>query len=138
MRPLPDKAPHATAILNVDRWVAVARPRGETLGAISLLDSGKPATGVDLFELEQAAMVLGWELLHNRSIAEAELALWDDFTTESLEDSDVERVRSMPEGSATTSTKLTAPCWCCSLGQSQGTCARRFAELQHARVPIAS
>jgi len=31
---------------------------------------------VNLFELEQAATVLGWELLHNRSIAEAELALW--------------------------------------------------------------
>ena len=93
-RPFPDNAPHATAILDVDRWVAVARPRGETLGAISLLDSGEPVTGVDLFELEQAATVLGWELLHNRSVAEAELALWDDFTTELFEDSDVGRVRS--------------------------------------------
>jgi hypothetical protein len=92
--PLPEDAPHAVAVFNVDRWVAVARPRGEMLGAISLLDSGEQATGVNLFELEQAATVLGWELLHNRSIAEAELALWGDFATELLEDSDAARVRS--------------------------------------------
>jgi len=64
------------------------------LGAISLLDSGEQATGVNLFELEQAATVLGWELLHNRSVAEAELALWGDFATELLEDPDAARVRS--------------------------------------------
>ena len=74
--------------------MAVARPRGEVLGAISLLDSGEPTTGVDVFELEQAATVLGWELLHSRSVAEAEVALWGDFATELLEDSDVDRLRS--------------------------------------------
>jgi hypothetical protein len=94
MRPLPQHASHGVATLDMDRWVAVARPRGETLGAISLLDSGEPVTGVDLFELEQAATVLGWELLHSRSVAEAELALWGDFTTELFEDSDAGRVRS--------------------------------------------
>jgi sugar diacid utilization regulator len=50
--------------------------------------------GVNLFKLEQAATVLGWELLHNRSVAEAELALWGDFATELFEDSDAGRVRS--------------------------------------------
>jgi len=92
-RPLPDHASHAVAIFDLDRWVAVACPRGEVLGAISLLECDKPATGIDLFGLEQAATVLGWELLHNRSVAEAELALWDDFTTELFEDSNVGRVR---------------------------------------------
>ncbi|MFZ2057637.1 MAG: hypothetical protein WAV54_09560, partial [Acidimicrobiales bacterium] len=92
--PLPEDAPHAVAVFNVDRWVAVARPRGEMLGAISLLDSSEQATGVNLFELEQAATVLGWELLHNRRVAEAELALWGDFATELLEDPDAARVRS--------------------------------------------
>ena len=64
------------------------------LGAISLLDSGDQPTGVDLFELEQAATVLGWELLHSRSLAEVEVALWGDFATELLEDSDTARVQS--------------------------------------------
>ncbi len=94
VRPLPEDAAHAVAVFDVDRWVAVACPRGEVLGAISLLDSGDQPTGVDLFELEQAATVLGWELLHSRSLAEVEVALWGDFATELLEDSDTARVQS--------------------------------------------
>jgi hypothetical protein len=82
------------ATFDGDRWVAVACPRGEVLGAISLLDSAELASGGDLFELEQAATVLAWELLHSRNIAEAEIALWGDFATELLEDSDMSRVRS--------------------------------------------
>jgi hypothetical protein len=92
-RPLPEAAAHAVAVFDLDRWVAVARPRGELLGAISLLDSGDSPTGVDLFALEQAATVLGWELLHSRSIAEVEVALWGDFATELLEDADTVRVQ---------------------------------------------
>ncbi len=94
-RPLPDNARHAVAIPNGDRWVAIACPHGEILGAISLLDSGElPTRAEDILQLEQAATVLGWELLHNRKVAEAKLALWDDFATELFEDSDVGRVRS--------------------------------------------
>jgi hypothetical protein len=93
-RPLPEKAAHAVATFDDDRWVAVACPRGEILGAISLFGSGETATGVNLFELEQAATILGWELLHSRNIAEAEVAIWGDFLTELLEDSDVSRIRS--------------------------------------------
>ncbi|MGA2529960.1 MAG: helix-turn-helix domain-containing protein [Acidimicrobiales bacterium] len=93
-RGLPVNAPHAVATFDGDRWVAVACPRGEVLGAISLLDSGEQATGVDLFELEQAATVLGWDLLHSRAVAEAEVKLWGDFATELLEDSDLARIRS--------------------------------------------
>jgi hypothetical protein len=96
-RPLPGDASHAAAVFDIDRWVAIACPRGEVLGAISLLDAGKRATGVDLFALEQAATVLGWELLHDRNIAEAEVASWGDFATELLEDLDVDRVRSHAE-----------------------------------------
>ena len=93
-RSLPDDGSHAVATFDVDRWVAVACPRGETLGAISLLDPGKRATGVDLFQLEQATTVLGWEFLHDRNVAEAEVASWGDFATKLLEDSDADRVRS--------------------------------------------
>jgi DNA-binding PucR family transcriptional regulator len=93
-RPLPDNAAHAVATFDGDRWVAVACPLGEVLGAISLLDPDEEATGVDLFELEQAATVLGWDLLHSRDVAEAEVKLWGDFATELLEDSDMARVRS--------------------------------------------
>jgi hypothetical protein len=92
-RLLPEEAAHAVAIFDLDRWVAVARPRGELLGAVSLLSSGDPPTGVDLFALEQAATVLGWELLHSRSIAEVEVALWGDFATELIEDADTVRVQ---------------------------------------------
>ena len=93
-RSLPDDASHAIAIFDVDRWVAVACPRGEILGAISLLDPGEQATGIELFQLEQATTVLGWELLHDRNVAEAEVAAWGDFAKELLEDSDTDRVRS--------------------------------------------
>jgi hypothetical protein len=93
-RPLPEIAAHAVATFDVDRWVAVARPRGEILAAVSLLDPDTQATGVDLFELEQAANILGWDVLHSRDVAQAEVALWGDFATELLEDSDVDRVRS--------------------------------------------
>ena len=92
--PLPAEAPHAVATFDVDRWVAVACPRGEILGAISLLDPGKRASGMEIFKLEQATTVLGWELLHDRKIAEAEVVSWGDFATELLEDSDAGRVRS--------------------------------------------
>jgi hypothetical protein len=93
-RSFPDNASHAVAIFDVDRWVALACPRGETLGAISLVDPGERATGVDLFQLEQATTVLGWEFLHDRNVAEAEVASWGDFATELLEDFDADRVRS--------------------------------------------
>ena len=93
-RPLPESAVHAVASFDVDRWVAIASPRGEVLGAVSLLDAGGQATGLDLFELEQAASILGWDLLHSRDVAEAEVALWGDFATELLENSDADRVRS--------------------------------------------
>ncbi|MGO9963922.1 MAG: PucR family transcriptional regulator [Acidimicrobiales bacterium] len=93
-RPLPDDASHAVAIFDVDRWVAVACPRAEILGAISLLDPTEQASAMELFKLEQATTVLGWELLHDRNVAEAEVAAWGDFATELLEDSDAGRVRS--------------------------------------------
>jgi len=93
-RPLPDDASHAVAIFDVDRWVAVACPRAEILGAISLLDPTEQASAMELFKLEQATTVLGWELLHDRNIAEAEVAAWGNFATELLEDSDAGRVRS--------------------------------------------
>ena len=49
VRPLPKDAAHAVAVFfDVDRWVAVACPRGEVSAAISLLDSGDQPTGVDL------------------------------------------------------------------------------------------
>ena len=69
-------------------------PTGRATGSRQPLDPDGQATGVDLFELEQAANILGWDILHSRDVAEAEVALWGDFATELLEDSDVDRVRS--------------------------------------------
>ncbi len=91
--PLPEKASHAVATREGERWVAVASPRGDVLCAVSLIDPDEQASEMDLFALEQAATVLGWEMLHVRNIAEAEVALWGDFATELLEDADIERIR---------------------------------------------
>jgi sugar diacid utilization regulator len=96
-RPFPEDGFGAVPTFNVDRWVALARPRNEVLGAINLLVSGEQPTGDDLFKLEQAAAVLGWHLQHNQEVVEAEVALRGDFITELIEDHDSDRARSHAE-----------------------------------------
>jgi sugar diacid utilization regulator len=57
------------------RLVALARPGNETLGAVVLLDPRRTAGEFEAFVLEQAAVVLGMELFHRRSLVEVELRL---------------------------------------------------------------
>jgi sugar diacid utilization regulator len=85
--------PAGVVVRQDGRYLAVARPHGRVLGGISLLDSDEAPTAVDLFLLEQAAAVLGWQLLHERRLAETELGLWGDFMTELMEEPDAGRVR---------------------------------------------
>lgn len=83
------EATHGHAFRENDRLVAVACPDGEVLGAISLIDPGGEAGEVEAFALEQAATVLAMELFRLRSIAEAELKVWGDLTTELLDNDDL-------------------------------------------------
>jgi sugar diacid utilization regulator len=57
------------------RLVALARPGHETLGAVVALDPRGTASDYESFVLEQAAVVLGSELSHRRSLVETELRL---------------------------------------------------------------
>ena len=57
------------------RLLALARPGNETLGAVVLVDPGRVAGDYESFVLEHAAVVLGMELAHRRSLVEVELRL---------------------------------------------------------------
>jgi sugar diacid utilization regulator len=58
-----------------DRVVALARPGNETLGAVALIDPRRTVGDYEVFVLEQAAVVLGMELSHRRSLIEVEMRL---------------------------------------------------------------
>jgi sugar diacid utilization regulator len=58
-----------------DRVVALARPGNETLGAVVLVDPRRAAGDFEMFVLEQAAVLLGMELSHRRSLVEVEVRL---------------------------------------------------------------
>lgn len=75
-----------------DNWiVAVARPGGEILGAVSLYDPNLDTDEKASFALEEAASVLAIELFRLRTLAESELKLWGDLASELLDDADVDR-----------------------------------------------
>jgi sugar diacid utilization regulator len=57
------------------RLFALARPGNETLGAVVLTDPRRVAGDFEFFVLEHAAVVLGMELAHRRSLVEVELRL---------------------------------------------------------------
>jgi sugar diacid utilization regulator len=57
------------------RLLALARPGNETLGAVALADPRRVAGDYEFFVLEHAAVVLGMELAHRRSLVEVELRL---------------------------------------------------------------
>jgi sugar diacid utilization regulator len=67
-----------------DRIVAVAQPRDEVLGVLSLVDPGHEAGEQDVFALEHGAVVLAMELAHQRALAEAELRLRRDLVDDLL------------------------------------------------------
>src|SRR6185503_19833856 len=62
-----------------DRIVAVAQPRDEVLGVLSVVDPGQQAGEQDVFALEHGAVVLAMELSHQSALAEAELRLRRDL-----------------------------------------------------------
>jgi sugar diacid utilization regulator len=84
------------------RLVALARPGNETLGAVVLLDPRRTVGDYEVFVLEHAAIVLGMELAHRRSLVEVELRLRrqlvDDLVTGTADDDDNAVVRAAAVG----------------------------------------
>ncbi|MGX7681208.1 PucR family transcriptional regulator [Jatrophihabitans sp. DSM 45814] len=83
------------------RLLALARPGNEILGAVVLADPRRVAGDYEFFVLEHAAVVLGMELAHRRSLVEVELRLRrqlvDDLIT-GTDDSDNAVVRAAAVG----------------------------------------
>ncbi|MET7572143.1 helix-turn-helix domain-containing protein [Streptomyces sp. NPDC005492] len=71
-----------------DRLIAVARPRGEVLGVLAVVDPDGTADARTLFALEHAVRSLALELTHLRSLAEAELRLRRQLVDDLLEGTD--------------------------------------------------
>ena len=78
------------AMRHRDRIVAVAQPRDEVLGVLSVVDPGQQAGERDVFALEHGAVVLAMELAHQRALAEAELRLRRDLVDDLLSGADNE------------------------------------------------
>ena len=73
-----------------DRLVAVARPRGGTVGVLALVDPAGTAGEHELVALEHGATVLAMELARLRSLAETELRLRRDLVEDLLTGTDEE------------------------------------------------
>ncbi|GHB39137.1 hypothetical protein GCM10010347_05760 [Streptomyces cirratus] len=68
-----------------DRLIALARPRGEVLGLLAVLDPDGTADAHTLFALEHAVRSLALELAHLRNLAEVELRLSRQLVDDLLE-----------------------------------------------------
>jgi sugar diacid utilization regulator len=105
--PVRDEIGHAAiaraghAVRAKGRLLALARPGNETLGAVVLADPRRIAGDYESFVLEHAAVVLGMELAHRRSLVEVELRLRrqlvDDLVT-GTDDNDNAVVRAAAVG----------------------------------------
>ncbi|MCF7553624.1 CdaR family transcriptional regulator [Pseudonocardia sp. WMMC193] len=73
------------ALRHRDRIVAVAQPRDEVLGVLSVVDPRQLAGERDVFALEHGAVVLAMELSHQRALAEADLRLRRDLVDDLLD-----------------------------------------------------
>jgi sugar diacid utilization regulator len=71
-----------------DRLVALARPRGDVLGVLALVDPDGRAGERDVFALAHAVRSLTLELMHLRSLAEVELRLRRQLVDDLLEGTD--------------------------------------------------
>jgi sugar diacid utilization regulator len=80
------------------RLVVLARPRGDLLGVLALIDPGDAAGNHELVALEHGATVLAMELARLRSLAEAELRLRRDLVDALLDGDDDETVLSRAQG----------------------------------------
>jgi len=76
------------AMRSRDRVLAVAQPRDEVLGVLSLVDPGRRAGDRELFALEHGALVLATELAHQRGLAETELRLRRDLVEDLITGTD--------------------------------------------------
>jgi sugar diacid utilization regulator len=75
---------HGRPLRHRDRVIALAQPRDEVLGLLSLADPAHRAGDFELFALECASVVLAMELAHQRSLAEQELRLRGDLVEDLL------------------------------------------------------
>jgi DNA-binding PucR family transcriptional regulator len=73
-----------------DRVIAVAQPRDEVLGVLTMIDPDRHVGDFELFALEHGAVVLAMELAHRRSLDEAELRLRRDLVDDLLAGTDDE------------------------------------------------
>lgn len=71
-----------------DRLIALARPRGEVLGVLALVDPEGTADAHTVFALEHAVRSLSLELTHLRNLAEVELRLHRELVDDLLEGAD--------------------------------------------------
>ncbi len=82
-----------------DRLTALAQPRDEVLGVLSLVDPGRTAGPHEVLALEQGATMLAMELAHRHGLAEVELRLRrdlvEDLITGTDEDGAVTRARTL-------------------------------------------
>jgi sugar diacid utilization regulator len=83
---------------DADRLVALARPRGDLLGVLALLDPEGVAGSHEQVALEHGATVLAMELARLRSLAEAELRLKRDLVDALLDGTDDDTVESRAQG----------------------------------------
>ena len=72
------------------RVLAVAQPRGDTLGVIALVDPDRRAGEQELMALEHGATILAMELARVQSLAESKLRLRRDVVDELLNGTDEE------------------------------------------------
>ncbi|MDQ2959448.1 MAG: helix-turn-helix domain-containing protein [Candidatus Dormibacteraeota bacterium] len=80
------------------RIVALARPRGDLLGVLALIDPEATTGEHELIALEHGATVLAMELARLRSMAEAEIRVKRDLAEALLDGTDDEVVQSRAQG----------------------------------------
>ena len=73
-----------------NRILAVAQPRDEVMGVLSIVDGEHRAGDLELYALEHGAVVLATELAHQRVLAEAELRLRRDLVDDLIDGTDDE------------------------------------------------
>ncbi|GHH83688.1 hypothetical protein GCM10018793_46390 [Streptomyces sulfonofaciens] len=72
------------------RLVALARHRGEVLGAVALTDAGARAGAREEFTLDRACAALALELAHQRDLAEVELRLRRNLVDDLIDGTDAD------------------------------------------------
>jgi sugar diacid utilization regulator len=75
---------NARPLRHRDRILALAQPRDDILGVLTLYDPDHKAGQHELFALEHATLVLAMQLAHQRSLAETELRLRGDLVDDLL------------------------------------------------------